>query len=128
MKHDLVADMFCCIKNAENMGKKECIVPASKVIESILKIIQKHKYIGEFVKIKDDRGSVINVKLVGNINNCNVIKPRFAAKSNELLKWEKKFLPANNVGIIILTTSKGIIDQNESKERGIGGKLLGYVY
>lgn len=128
MKHDLIADMFCVIKNAENIGKRECFTPVSKVIEPILKIMQKHNYIGEFIKIKDGKGDKFKVNLIGKINNCNVIKPRFSIKKDEFIKWEKKHLPANNIGILILTTPKGVMDQKEAKAKETGGKLLGFVY
>ena len=128
MKHDLIADMFCNMKNAEIVGKKECITPASSLIESILGIMKKHDYVKEFSRIKDGKGDRFSVKLAGNINNCNVIKPRFSLKNNEFIKWEKKYLPANGVGILILTSHKGVMDQNEAKKKELGGKLLGFVY
>ncbi|MFH1445406.1 MAG: 30S ribosomal protein S8 [Nanoarchaeota archaeon] len=128
MKHDLVADMFCNIKNAENIGKKECLTPASKTIESILAIMKKGNYIGDFERIKDGKGDRFKINLLGKINNCNVIKPRFSIKKNDFIKWEKKFLPANSIGILILTTSAGVMNQKESMDGNIGGKLLGFVY
>ncbi|MBU0898835.1 MAG: 30S ribosomal protein S8 [Nanoarchaeota archaeon] len=128
MRHDLVADMFCGIKNAEMIGKKDCLTPSSKVIESVLDIMKKQNYIGDFTKIKDGKGDKIKVNLIGNINDCNIIKPRFAVKKNEFFTWEKKYLPANNVGILILTTSKGIMDQKEAKVKDTGGRLIGFVY
>jgi len=128
MRHDILADTFCVIKNMESIGKKECIVPASKIIKSILGIMQEHKYIGDFKFIDDGRGGKFSVNLIGKINNCNVIRPRSSLKRDDFIKWEKRFLPANNVGILIITTSRGIVDQHKAKKDGIGGKLLGYVY
>ena len=43
-------------------------------------------------------------------------------------KWESRYLPAKNFGLLILTTTKGILSQDEAKKNGIGGKLLAYVY
>lgn len=128
MKHDPLADMFSIIKNSEARGKKECEVPASNLIKNILKIMEEHKYIGKVERINDDRGGKFKIKLIGRVNNCNVIKPRFSLNKNEFIKWEKRFLPAHGVGILILTTSKGVMDQEEAKKHGIGGQLLGYVY
>lgn len=128
MRHDLLADVFCVIKNAESIGRKKCIVSSSKLIKGVLKIIHQHKYIGGFEPIKDTIEGKIKVKLIGKINNCNVIKPQFYVKKDEFIKFEKRFLPAANVGLLILTTPKGIMDQNEAKEQGTGGKLLGYIY
>ena len=128
MKHDILADMFSIIKNTEGIGRKECSVPASNLIKNVLTIMKNHKYIGDFKYIEDGRGGKFKVTLIGKINDCNVIKPRFSVEKNEFIKWEKRYLPANTIGILILTTNKGIIDQYEAKKLGTGGKLLGFIY
>lgn len=128
MRHDLLADVFTIIKNAEAVGKKECIVPASKLIKGVLDVIHKKGYIAGFDYIEDGKGGKFKVKLIGRINNCNVIRPRFSVGKKEIIQWEKKYLPAHNVGVLILTTSKGIVDQEKAKKLGTGGKLLGYIY
>ncbi|MCD6591137.1 MAG: 30S ribosomal protein S8 [Candidatus Aenigmarchaeota archaeon] len=128
MKHDTLADMFSRIKNAEKTGKKECIVPSSKVVKEILKIMQKNKYIGSFEFIDNGRGGEFKVELLGRINNCGVIRPRFYVTKDEFIDWEKRFLPSVNFGILFLTTSKGIMDHKKAKAEKIGGALLGYVY
>jgi len=128
MKHDILADAFCVIKNMEGIGRKECVIPASKVVKGVLEIMQKHKYIGDVKFVNDGKGGKFRVQLLGKINNCNVVRPRFSIKKDDIIKWEKKYLPASNIGILILTTSKGIVDQNQARKEKIGGKLLGYVY
>ena len=128
MKHDALSDVFSIMKNTENIGKKECMVPASNIIKGVLKVIQANKYIGNFEYVDDGRGGMFKIELAGKINDCNSIRPRFSVGKREFIRWEKVFLPANNIGILILTTSKGIIDQKEALKQGIGGKLLGYVY
>jgi small subunit ribosomal protein S8 len=128
MKHDQLADMFAIIKSAEAIGKKECIVPFSKIGKAVLKIMQNHKYISDFDIIEDGKGGKFKVKLLGNINDCRAIKPRFCVKKNEFIKWEKRFLPAANTGILIVSTTIGIVDQKIAKQKGIGGVLLAYVY
>ena len=128
MKHDLLADMFSIIKNSEGIGKTKCVTPASKLIRDTLKVMQKKKYIGDFELIDDGRGGKFKIKLLGKINNCNVIKPRYSVKRKQMITFEKRFLPASNVGILILTTSKGVMDQETAGKEDTGGKLLGYVY
>jgi small subunit ribosomal protein S8 len=128
MRHDPLADVFSALKNTEAIGRKECAVPNSKLIRSILKVIHDNKYIGGMDVVEDGRGGKVKVRLVGRINNCNVIKPSFSVKMSEFIKFEKRYLPAQNVGILILTTSKGIMDQHEAAKKGTGGRLLGYVY
>jgi small subunit ribosomal protein S8 len=125
MKHDLLADMLSIIKNMEDIGRKEATVPSNKLAEGVLKIMQKHNYIGKYSPAK---GNKFRVELEGKINNCNVIKPRFSVQKNEFIKWEKRFLPANNIGILVLSTTKGVMDHHTAKKEGVGGQLLGFVY
>ena len=117
------------IKSAEHVGKRECTIkPASKLIGRVLKLMQDYGYIEVFEWIDDGKAGMFKVILKGNINDCNVIKPRYSIKKNEFEKWESRYLPAENFGILILSTNKGIISQYEAKKEGIGGRLLGYVY
>ena len=74
------------------------------------------------------RGGSFKIKLLGRINDCNVIKPRYSVRKRDVINFEKRFLPASNVGILIMTTSRGIIDQKSAVKENTGGKLLGYVY
>ena len=66
--------------------------------------------------------------LKGAINNCGVIKPRTSVKMTDIEKYEARFLPAQDFGVLILTTTRGVVAQDAAKELGIGGKLLAYVY
>lgn len=127
--NDPLADALSAIKNAERVGKKECIVkPASKLIGNVLRIMKEEGYIEEFEFIDDGKAGIFKVKLKGRINNCNAIKPRFPVKKNEFEKWERRFLPARDFGILIVTTSKGVMTHREAKEVGVGGSLLAFVY
>lgn len=128
MKHDIISDVFATLKNAEFVGKTVCTVPASNLIKNILKVIQENKYIGDFEFIDDGKGGKFNINLLGRINNCNSIRPRYAVKKDDFIKFEKRFLPANNIGILIISTSKGVIDQKKAAKENVGGRLLGFVY
>jgi small subunit ribosomal protein S8 len=129
MLFDPLADAMSTIKNAESIGKSECIIhPASKLIGSTLKVMADLGYIGEFEFVDDGRSGMFKVKMAGKINKCGVVKPRFSAKVDELEKWEKRFLPARDFGVLIMSTSQGVISHNDARTRGIGGQLLAYVY
>ena len=128
MQHDLLADALSAIKNAERVGKREIEVKASKLIGRVLEVMKRNGYIKDFKFIKNDSKKKFKISLSGKIVNCNVIRPRFSVKKDEFEKWEKRFLPAYNLGILILTTSRGVMDHNKAKELKIGGKLLCFVY
>ncbi len=129
MQHNTLADAMSLIKNAERAGKQECIIqPSSKLIGRVLKIMQENNYIGQFEYIEDGRAGLFKVKLTGNINDCGVIKPRYSVKRVDLEKFEARYLPAQDFGVLILTTTHGVLSHNTAKELRTGGKLLAYVY
>lgn len=129
MQNDPLADALTILRNAERAGKSEAtITPASKLVGRVLKVMQEQNYIGPFEYQDDGRGGLYKVTLVGAINNCGVIKPRYAIKKDEFDAWEARFLPARDFGSLILTTTGGVIDQYKAKEAGTGGRLLAYVY
>jgi small subunit ribosomal protein S8 len=129
MQHDPLNDAMSQIKNAETIGKRECIIrPSSKLIGRVLKIMQDGNYISQFEYVEDGKAGAFRVTLNGSINGCGVIKPRFAVKKAELEKFEARYLPAQDFGLLILTTTKGVINHTEAKSFGIGGRLLAYVY
>ncbi len=128
MKHDLISDMLSAIKTNERFGKKTAAVKASKTEKDILLILQKNGYVGSFELIEDGKGGKFEIQLVGKVNDCGSVRPRFAVKAGDMEKWERRFLPASGVGFILVSTSKGILTHIEARQQKIGGKLLAYVY
>ena len=129
MLNDPLAAALTKIINAEKVGKKEVLIrPASKMIKKVLEIMNEHNYIGSFEETDDGKGGVLKLNLIGNINKCGVIKPRFSAKKHNFEKWEKRYLPAKDFGIILISTSQGVLTHNLAKEKGTGGRLLAYCY
>lgn len=129
MLNDPLAATLAKIINAEKVGKREVVVkPASMMIKRILTIMNENGYIGSFEEIEDMQGGFLKVNLLGNINKCGVIKPRFSTKQHAFEKWEKRYLPAKNFGIILVSTPKGVMTHINAKENNTGGKLLAYCY
>jgi len=129
MQFDPLNDAFTTIYNAESAGKYEVTVgPASKLLGSMLSIMQTSGYLGEFEKLDDGRGGAFRVSLIGAINKCGVIKPRHSVKRSDFDKWESRYLPARDFGLLILTTNQGIMDHSEAKKERVGGRLLAYVF
>jgi small subunit ribosomal protein S8 len=94
----------------------------------MLRIMQDAGYIRSFEFVDDGRGGQLVVRLTGRINNCGAITPRFSVQSHEMEYWEKQYLPGKNFGLLILSTSYGVMSHEQARKDGIGGELLGYVY
>jgi len=129
---DPLANALSTIMNNEMRGNREAVItPASKLIAMVLRVMQKYGYVGEFEHIDDGRWGKIKVQLLGRINKCGVIKPRFSVKYKDLREmpqWLRKYLPSRDIGIIILSTPQGVMSHREALEKRIGGVLLAYVY
>ena len=128
MLQDPLADALTVIKNAEKIGKTTCTVRASTLLGNILKVVHENGYIGSFEKIEDGKGGKFKIELKGKIINTNVIKPSLSVKVEEFEKWEKRYLPGRNMGLLIISTPKGVLQHNKAKELRVGGKLLSFVY
>ncbi|AFL67139.1 MAG: 30S ribosomal protein S8 [Desulfurococcus sp.] len=129
---DTLANALSAIYNAEVRAKKEVVVwPASKLTLNVLKVLQREGYIGEFEYIDDGRWGKIKIQLLGRINKIGVIKPRYPVKHRELAEfpeWLKRYLPAYNIGVIIVSTPYGVLSHKEAVEKQTGGVLLAYCY
>lgn len=129
MLNDTLSIALSNIKNAERIGKESCIIRySSKVIKEVLTIMNKNGYVGDFKEVDDGKCKLLIVNLLGKINNCGGIKPRFSVKRNDYEKFEKRFLLAKDFGIIIISTPKGIMTHKDAKKENTGGKLLSFVY
>lgn len=129
MLNDPLANVMSTIIIYERTGKRELTVhPVSKIIRRVLSIMQEHGYVGELEELSEGRGGFAKLNLLGNVNKCGVIKPRFAIDKTEFQKFEKRYLPANGVGILILSTPQGLMTHEKAKEKQIGGRLIAYCY
>lgn len=129
MKVNILANALKTIMNAERKGMRQVLLrPSSKVLIKFLKLMQKRGYIGEFEVIDDHRSGKIVVELLGRLNKCGVISPRFDVKINKIEKWVNNILPARSFGFLVLTTTYGIMDHNQAIHKHTGGKVVGYFY
>ena len=129
MMNDSVANVLSAIMNHERVGKRELTVhPVSKVIKRVLEIMRDKGYVGELEVLSASRGGVGRLHLLGNVNKCGVIKPRFSTNVDDFLKFVQRYLPASNVGVLIVSTPLGMMTHSEAREQNVGGRLIAYCY
>lgn len=123
-----IADTCTALKNAERARKKEVVIsPASRIIQQILRIFQRHAYVGEFERYDDGRQGKFKIALLGKINECAGLM-RLNYKINQFEMLERRLLPAPGLGLIVLTTNEGIMTMKEAEEKHIGGRTLCYIF
>jgi len=126
---DTLANGLTTIMNNEMRNKPECVIsPASKLLGKVLRVMQLSSYIGEFEFVDDGRSGKFKVQLLGRVNKCGAVKPRFSVSADEFEVQEKRFLPSRDIGVLVVSTSQGVLPHREAKKRKIGGRLIAFIY
>jgi small subunit ribosomal protein S8 len=127
--NDPIADALSKINNAEKAGQKEIqIVPVSNLMLKVLDLLNANMYLGDYTVTETTRGRILKLNLIGHINKCGAIKPRFAVTMDSYDRYEKQFLPAVDFGILIISTPYGLMTHIEAKNKNTGGRLIAYCY
>ncbi len=126
MAQDIVADAMNMIQNA-SLAKKETIEikKISNVLVEILKIMKQKGAIKKY-KINSVKKTV--EVSIGEITKCRAIKPRLSTTKEEIEKYRRRYLPARNIGTVLISTNKGIMTHEEATLEKIGGSLIAYFY
>ena len=125
MGQDVVADALNMIKNAKKAGKETIkIVRISNLLIEILKIMKQEGAVKKY-KIGKDKSVEISF---GELSKCKAIKPRFTVNKDQIEKYRRRYLPARDIGTLIISTNKGLMTHDEAKEEQIGGSAIAYFY
>ncbi len=126
MSQDIVADAMNMMKNAKK-AKKEIVVikRMSNLLIEVLKIMKQQGAIKKYKINTKDKSVEITL---GDFFDCKAVKPRFTVKASQIEKYRRRYLPARNMGTLIVTTNKGLITHAEAQDKNIGGSLIAYFY
>lgn len=127
--NDPLAAVLSQLNNAIKVGKSVVVTKYnSKFIKQVLMIMKDQGYLGDVDELQTSKGNILSINLIGKMNSCGVIKPRFAFKNDQYEKFEQQHLPAKGFGILIVSTNQGLLPHNEAKEKHLGGKVISYCY
>ena len=130
-KTDPVADMLTLIRNACRASHRKVDIPASNLKREIARILADQKFINGYTYIEDDRQGRLRVYLKYDAEDRSVIQGIRRISKPGLRKYVPRHeVPRvlNGLGIAILSTSKGVMTDRESKAAGVGGEVLCYVW
>jgi len=126
MAHDVVADGLNMIRNASKARKET--VRINRISNLLIEILKIMKQKGAIKKYKID-GKEKSVEVtIGNLTECKAIKPRFSVGKEDIEKYRRRYLPARNVGTMVVSTNQGLLDHEEAVEKETGGSLIAYFY
>ncbi len=128
---DSIADMLTRIRNANSAKHDTVQIPASNIKKSIAQILVDEGYIKSFKVIEDGKQGTIEIALKYGPNKSQVItglrrvsKPGLRIYSN----CEDMPKVQNGLGIVILSTSKGIMTDKDARKANVGGEVLAYIW
>ena len=132
MVNDTISDMLTRIRNA-NMVKHQIVqIPSTKMSLAITEILKAEGYIEDFEQYSENNKNylLISLKYTGKSRQPVICKLKRVSKPGLRVYSSSKELPKvlNNLGIAIVSTSKGVMTNLKAKELGIGGEVLCYIW
>jgi len=123
MSQDIVSDTLNKIMNAKKANKSYIVSTRfSKLLIKVLDMMKQYGYIDYTLN-----EGILRVE-IKELNICSSIKPRYTVNKDNMEKYIRRFLPARDYGYIVISTSKGLMTNNEAKENNLGGSLIAYFY
>ena len=132
MVTDTIADMLTRIRNAQMIKHQIVQIPATKISFAIAEILKEEGFIANLENYREDNKNylLLSLKYIGKSRKPVISKIERVSKSGLRVYSNSKNLPIvlENLGIAILSTSKGIMTNLKAKELGIGGEILCYIW
>ncbi len=123
--NDPIADMLTRIRNASMVGKDTVLIPDSRIKRDILKVIQAKGYVDGFSSEKETPG-YLTVKL----SDKKMQKIERVSKPGCRVYTKKSDIPSvlQGMGMIVISTSRGVMTGSEAKKQGLGGEIICKIY
>ncbi len=128
---DPIADYLTRIRNAAKAQHKKVDIPASNLKREITRILYENRYINNYVNIDDGKQGLIRIYLKYDANEKSVISGlKRISKPGRRQYVDADHIPRvmNNLGISILSTSRGVMTGLQAKKAGVGGEVLCFVW
>lgn len=129
---DNISDLLTRIRNANMVKHRIVYIPSTKMSLAILKILKNEGYIEKFENFEENNKKylIVFLKYIGKKREPVISKLKRISKPGLRIYSNSKKLPIvlNNLGIAIVSTSKGVITNSRAKELGIGGEILCYIW
>lgn len=132
MVNDIISDMLTKLRNANMVKHRIVRVPKTKMSIEIAKILEEEGFIISYQDCyyKNKHYLILSLKYIGKSRIPVISNIKRISKPGLRVYVNSKKLPKilNNLGIAILSTSKGLMTNLKAKELGIGGELICYIW
>ncbi len=127
---DPIADMLSRIRNAIAVRKSEIVLPHSSIKESVAKILQDNGFLSKVSVADATIGKTLHIVINSQDSNARITEISRVSTPGRRAYAKAKEIPAikNGRGIVIVSTSKGLMTGAEAKSQGVGGELICKVY
>ena len=128
---DTIADMLTRIRNANTANHLVVDIPSSKMCVSIAKILEAEGFISAYEVIEQVPQNVLRVTLkYGPMREKVITNLRRISRPGLRVYSSKTEIPRvlGGLGLVIISTSKGVMSGKQAKREGFGGEVLAYVW
>ena len=127
---DPIADMLARVRNAIMVNKHEVNMPHSKVKEAVAQLLKANNFVSD-VRVSDATiGKNLTIVINGEFENSRITEIKRLSKPGRRYYVSAAEIPTvkRGRGLVIVSTSKGMMTGVEAKQQGIGGELICQVY
>ena len=127
---DQIADLITRIRNAISVGKNEILVPTSKLKAGIVEVLAKNGYIASFAVVEGEPRGMLKVTINEDGTNAKINEISKVSKPGRRVYSSAEELPVvkSGRGMVIVSTSKGLMTGREAKKNHLGGEILVRVW
>jgi len=127
---DPIADMLTRIRNAIAVRKSEVVMPHSKLKQSVAEILKKSGFLNNVSVVEVGIGKSLKIVINGDFENAKITELARMSKPGRryYVSADKMPLVKRGRGIVVVSTSQGLMTGSEAKRKGIGGELICKVY
>lgn len=132
MVTDTISDMLTRIRNATMVKHQIVQIPVTKLSLSIATILREEGFIEDFEHYNEEKRQflLLSLKYTGKSRKSVISEIKRISKPGLRVYKKSEQLPKvlDNLGIAIMSTSKGVMTNGKAKELGIGGEVLCYIW
>jgi small subunit ribosomal protein S8 len=127
---DPIADMFTRIRNAIAVRKHEVSLPHSNIKESVAKLLKDSNFVDDVTVEKAPVGKTLTIKINNDDSNARITEIVRMSKPGRRYYVNSKEIPVvkRGRGVVILSTSRGLMTGDQAKQQRVGGELICKVY